>query len=50
MAASESQESLWNEVQKLPADAIRQVESLYGPSFPIEARHFFADWIERVPW
>ena len=50
MASQELPETLWTKVQQLPQDAMRQVQCLYGPRFPIEVRHFFADWIEAQPW
>ena len=49
-ASADLAETLWVKVQQLPADAMRQVQALYGPHFPIEVRHFFAVWIERQPW
>ncbi|XP_076056633.1 signal transducer and transcription activator Stat92E isoform X4 [Oratosquilla oratoria] len=38
--------SLWNKAQQLPADALRQVQAIYGEQFPIEVRHCLASWIE----
>ncbi|EGD83476.1 STAT5A/MGF protein [Salpingoeca rosetta] len=37
--------SLWRVTQRLP-----EVRALYGPHFPLEIRHYFADWIEAQPW
>lgn len=45
-----AENTLWNQVQKLPIDAMRQVQSLYGTHFPIEVRHFFSSWLEQQPW
>lgn len=37
--------ALWQQVHHLPA-----VQQLYGRHFPLELRHFFAEWLERQPW
>eukprot|EP00118_Oscarella_pearsei_P002848 m.11888 g.11888 ORF g.11888 m.11888 type:complete len:812 (+) comp23673_c0_seq1:85-2520(+) len=42
--------SLWQRTQQLDSAALRQINSLYGPHFPIEVRHYFADWLESQPW
>ena len=42
--------SLWAKVRELEGDALRQIQSLYGPNFPIQFRHYFADIIERQMW
>ena len=35
----------WSKLQNLPG-----VRDLYGPHFPMEARHFYAEWLEaQVP-
>lgn len=33
---------LWNKAQQLPEEAFRQVQSIYGEHFPLEARHHLA--------
>jgi len=42
--------SLWTSVQQLNGDAMRQIQLVYGVHFPIEVRHFFANWIEEQHW
>ena len=42
--------ALWARVQQLSGDAMRHIQSVYGIHFPIEVRHFFAQWIETQPW
>ncbi|XP_078482928.1 STAT-b protein isoform X2 [Ciona intestinalis] len=42
--------SLWAKVRELEGDSLRQIQNLYGPNFPIEFRHYFADIIERQQW
>ena len=42
--------SLWAKVRELEGDSLRQIQNLYGPNFPIEFRHYFADIIERQSW
>jgi len=42
--------ALWARVQQLSGDAMRQIQGVYGIHFPIEVRHFFAQWIETQPW
>jgi hypothetical protein len=32
------------------AVGIADVRALYGPAFPLEVRHHFAQWIEEQPW
>ncbi|ESO05053.1 hypothetical protein HELRODRAFT_156927 [Helobdella robusta] len=41
--------ALWARVQML-GDTMRQMQNIYGSNFPIEVRHFFAQWIESQPW
>lgn len=41
--------ALWARVQAA-SETYRQVQNIYGPNFPIEVRHFFAQWIESQPW
>ncbi|TKC49356.1 hypothetical protein EI555_016897, partial [Monodon monoceros] len=36
--------------QQLQGDALRQMQVLYGQHFPIEVRHYLAQWIESQPW
>ncbi|KAL0269585.1 UNVERIFIED_CONTAM: hypothetical protein PYX00_007268 [Menopon gallinae] len=42
--------SLWTKSQQLPAEALQQVREMYGEHFPIEVRHFLANWIEEKMW
>ncbi|XP_036889228.1 signal transducer and activator of transcription 5A [Sturnira hondurensis] len=40
----------WMQAQQLQGDALRQMQGLYGQHFPIEVRHYLAQWIEGQPW
>ncbi|XP_045442210.1 signal transducer and activator of transcription 5A isoform X5 [Pipistrellus kuhlii] len=40
----------WIQAQQLQGDALRQMQVLYGQHFPIEVRHYLAQWIESQPW
>ena len=42
--------ALWEKVRELGGDSLRQIQSLYGPNFPIQFRHYFASLIERQAW
>ncbi|XP_064643475.1 signal transducer and activator of transcription 5A-like isoform X2 [Lineus longissimus] len=42
--------ALWAKTQQLQGDALRQIKEVYGSRFPIEVRHYFAQWIEQQPW
>ncbi|GAB6019391.1 hypothetical protein CHUAL_000975 [Chamberlinius hualienensis] len=42
--------ALWMKAQNLPGELLKQVQSVYGEHFPIEVRHFLAQWIEEKPW
>lgn len=42
--------SLWARVRELEGDSLLQIQNLYGPNFPIEFRHYFADIIESRGW
>ncbi|CAG0900048.1 unnamed protein product [Darwinula stevensoni] len=42
--------ALWAKAQRLQGDALRQVLSMYGPHFPLEVRHYLADWLEARTW
>lgn len=42
--------SLWGQVRELEGDALQQIQNLYGPNFPIEFRHYFAELIESRRW
>ncbi|KAJ8307062.1 hypothetical protein KUTeg_015146 [Tegillarca granosa] len=45
--------SLWTKTQQLPQEALKQIQTTYqtyGNHFPIEVRHYFAQWIEEKPW
>eukprot|EP00127_Corallochytrium_limacisporum_P005000 Clim_evm23s196 gene=Clim_evmTU23s196 len=40
-----TQGETWSKVHQMPA-----VRELYGYSFPIELRHYFAEWFEKQNW
>lgn len=42
--------SLWDKVRELEGNSLRQIQTLYGPNFPIQFRHYFAKLIENQPW
>uniref|UniRef100_A0A3P9L5I2 Signal transducer and activator of transcription n=1 Tax=Oryzias latipes TaxID=8090 RepID=A0A3P9L5I2_ORYLA len=42
--------SLWIQAQQLQGEALHQMQALYGQHFPIEVRHYLAQWIESQPW
>ncbi|XP_076154261.1 signal transducer and activator of transcription 5B-like [Alosa pseudoharengus] len=42
--------ALWAQTQQLQGEALHQMQSLYGQHFPIEVRHYLAQWIEGQPW
>ncbi|CAH1775759.1 unnamed protein product [Owenia fusiformis] len=43
--------SLWGRVQQLPpGGAHQQMRNVYGTHFPMEVRHYFAEWIEQQEW
>lgn len=42
--------SLWARVQRLDGDIIKRIQSQYGQHFPIEVRHYCAQWLEEQPW
>jgi hypothetical protein len=43
--------ALWAKTQLLPNEIFQQVNSLYNPElFPIEVRHYLAQWIEDQNW
>ncbi|XP_055601418.1 signal transducer and transcription activator-like isoform X2 [Uranotaenia lowii] len=39
--------ALWARVQQLPQPVVEQIRYIYGNSFPIEVRHYLAEWIEE---
>ncbi|EAT34498.1 AAEL013264-PA [Aedes aegypti] len=39
--------SLWARVNQLPQPVLEQIRYIYGNSFPIEVRHYLAEWIEE---
>ena len=41
-ASSAAGTLLWTKTQQLPEEAFRQLHSIYGDHFPIEARHHLA--------
>ncbi|XP_051522719.1 signal transducer and activator of transcription 5B isoform X2 [Myxocyprinus asiaticus] len=42
--------ALWIQAQQLQGDALHQMQSLYGQHFPIEVRHYLAQWLETQQW
>ncbi|XP_055520442.1 signal transducer and activator of transcription 5B-like isoform X1 [Leucoraja erinacea] len=41
--------AFWGEVMK-QQQFLPQLQELYGKHFPIEVRHYLAEWIEKQPW
>ncbi|XP_078390868.1 signal transducer and activator of transcription 5B-like isoform X1 [Cetorhinus maximus] len=41
--------AFWNEIVKLH-QFLPQFQALYAQRFPIEVRHYLAEWIEQQPW
>ncbi|XP_052873555.1 signal transducer and activator of transcription 5A-like [Anopheles cruzii] len=39
--------SLWARINQLPSRILEEVRSMYTDDFPIEVRHYLADWIEE---
>lgn len=42
--------AMWIQAQQLQGDALHQMQALYGQHFPIEVRHYLAQWIEGQLW
>lgn len=44
--------ALWSKAQQLPPDSIhlQQIRAIYGEHFPIEVRHYLAQFIEEKFW
>lgn len=42
--------ALWELSVKLQGPLMEEMKSLYGPKFPIEVRHYLANWIESQRW
>ncbi|TKS90280.1 Signal transducer and activator of transcription 5B [Collichthys lucidus] len=42
--------AMWIQAQQLQGDALHQMQALYGQHFPIEVRHYLAQWIESQLW
>lgn len=42
--------AVWIQAQQLQGEALHQMQSLYGQHFPIEVRHYLAQWIESQLW
>ena len=40
----------WEKCQHLQGPLLDQMKGVYGPKFPIEVRHYIADWIEHQCW
>lgn len=41
---------MWIQAQQLQGEALHQMQALYGQHFPIEVRHYLAQWIESQLW
>ena len=46
-ASSAAGTLLWTKTQQLPEEAFRQLHSIYGDHFPIEARHHLAGTVSK---
>uniref|UniRef100_A0A8C3G5K7 Signal transducer and activator of transcription n=1 Tax=Cyclopterus lumpus TaxID=8103 RepID=A0A8C3G5K7_CYCLU len=42
--------AMWIQAQQLQGEALHQMQALYGQHFPIEVRHYLAQWIECQLW
>ncbi|KAK8769892.1 hypothetical protein V5799_013640 [Amblyomma americanum] len=42
--------ALWDRLQELPGELLRQCQLAYGEHFPMEVRCALAAWIEDKPW
>ncbi|KAK9870367.1 hypothetical protein WA026_007935 [Henosepilachna vigintioctopunctata] len=42
--------SLWAKAQQLPQESMQQIHAIYGDHFPIEVRHYLAQYIEEKFW
>ncbi|VEN37707.1 unnamed protein product [Callosobruchus maculatus] len=42
--------SLWAKAQQLPPESLQQIRAIYGDHFPIEVRHYLAQYIEDKFW
>lgn len=42
--------AMWIQAQQLQGEALHQMQALYGQHFPIEVRHYLAQWIENQQW
>ena len=42
--------ALWKKSMCLQGPLLEQMKGLYGPKFPIEVRHYLANWIETQTW
>lgn len=40
----------WEKAQRLTGKHQQLLRDLYNTYFPLEARHYFADWLEAQPW
>ena len=40
----------WRMCQHLQGPLLEQMKQLYGPHFPMEVRHYLANWIEAQSW
>ena len=46
LAVSQHTMALWEKSMRLQGPLLEQMKALYGPKFPIEVRHYLANWIE----
>ncbi|CAH1960095.1 unnamed protein product [Acanthoscelides obtectus] len=42
--------ALWAKAQQLPPESLQQIRGIYGDHFPIEVRHYLAQYIEDKFW
>ncbi|XP_056152645.1 signal transducer and activator of transcription 5B-like isoform X2 [Lampris incognitus] len=42
--------AVWIQAQQLQGELLHQMQALYGQHFPIEVRHYLAQWIESQLW
>lgn len=42
--------ALWAKAQQLPPEGLQQIRAIYGDHFPIEVRHYLAQYIEEKFW
>lgn len=42
--------ALWAKAQQLPPESLQHIKDIYGDHFPIEVRHYLAQYIEEKFW